>query len=382
MKLLDRIKELLDRVAGTHIRIFERDWPAFRVFGCAGFITAVLLTTGLAIRLRLSVSVLSVMIAAAIATFFAVVMATKLITAEERIIYYHHEIAVMAVAAIVAAGLHQPVLPYLDVTILSLGVFLAFGRIGCLLVGCCHGRPHDWGVCYRQEHADAGFPEYYVGVRLFPVQLIESLGVLLIAAIGTALLWRGAPAGAAVAFYSVSYGAGRFCIEFLRGDAERSFVWGFSQPQWISVLLMSGTAAAEWSGALPFRLWHSAAAAGVSAAMIAVAIHRHLQSSGKHELLHPRHVREVARNVGLVSRLSAESADPRVSRTSLGIQISAGAMRTAGGFVRHYSLSCAGGMTEEKARILAKLIVKLTRTGHPGTLLEGNHQVFHLLTEG
>ena len=70
-------------------------------------------------------------------------------TGEERIIYYRHEIAVMVVAALLLWLLRQPLLPYLDVTILGIGMFLTCGRMGCFMVGCCHGRPHDWGVCYR-----------------------------------------------------------------------------------------------------------------------------------------------------------------------------------------------------------------------------------------
>jgi prolipoprotein diacylglyceryltransferase len=41
---------------------------------------------------------------------------------------------------------HEPIIPYLDVTILVIGIFLVCGRIGCLMVGCCHGKPHRWGV--------------------------------------------------------------------------------------------------------------------------------------------------------------------------------------------------------------------------------------------
>src|SRR5439155_22019386 len=97
---------------------------------------------------------------------------------------YHHEIDVMINAALLLWLLGQPLLPYLDLTILGIGMFLACGRVGCLMVGCCHGRPHSWGVRYKQEHADAGFAPYYVGVRLFPIQAVESLWVLSIVIVG------------------------------------------------------------------------------------------------------------------------------------------------------------------------------------------------------
>ena len=43
-------------------------------------------------------------------------------------------------------ALELPVLPYLDLTCLGLGIFLVCGRQGCLMVGCCHGKPCGWGI--------------------------------------------------------------------------------------------------------------------------------------------------------------------------------------------------------------------------------------------
>ena len=55
----------------------------------------------------------------------------------------------IAVATVLLSLLDAPVLSYLDVTVLSLGLFLAWGRLGCLMAGCCHGRPQNWGVRYK-----------------------------------------------------------------------------------------------------------------------------------------------------------------------------------------------------------------------------------------
>lgn len=112
----------------------------------------------------------------AVIIFLGMVMATKIITGEERLSYCDHEIVIMVVAALFLWLTHQPILFYLDITILGIGTFLFCGRIGCLMVGCCHGRPYHWGVCYRPEHAAVGFPPYYVGVRLFPIQARRRYG--------------------------------------------------------------------------------------------------------------------------------------------------------------------------------------------------------------
>jgi hypothetical protein len=293
--------------------------------------------------------------------------------------------------------LGQPVLPYLDVIILCIGVFLVCGRVGCLMVGCCHGRPHRWGVCYRKEHADAGFTPYFVGVRLFPVQAVESLWVFCIVTIGVTFVLNGHPsgaAGAALAWYVVTYDLGRFCFEFLRGDPDRSYLWGFSQPQWISLLLMCGVVWAELAGVLPFHLWHVAATACLALAMTVIGLARRFSRTDRHRLLHPRHVKEVAEAMAMVPSPAIETKAvgqwtilPRrnsiaisVGYTSLGVQISGGKVSGASGDTYHYTLSCRdGGMTEETARILAGLILQLRQAIGAGSVVKGNRNVFHLL---
>lgn len=90
------------------------------------------------------------LVMAASFTFLALAMAAKIVPGKETLVYYQHEIAVMITATFLWRMLRQPVLCYLDVTILGVGLFLAFGRVGCLMVGCCHGRPSPWGVCYAR----------------------------------------------------------------------------------------------------------------------------------------------------------------------------------------------------------------------------------------
>lgn len=180
----------------------------------------------------------------------------------------------MFVAAIVLRLLQQPILPYLDVMILGIGIFLACGRLGCFMVGCCHGQPHRWGVRYRREHAAAWFTPYFVGVRTFPIQLVESLYVLGAVIVGMILILSRHPPGTALAWYVVTYDVGRFFFEFLRGDSNRPYYHGFSQPLWISPILMLLALCLEIIEALPFAFWHFAATAFLGVTMIAVALHR------------------------------------------------------------------------------------------------------------
>jgi hypothetical protein len=320
-------------------------------------------------------------------------MATKIITGEEQLIYYHHMIAIMIMAAVFLRFLNQPVFPYLDVTILGIGIFLVCGRFGCVMVGCCHGRPHRWGVCYRQEHADAGFSHYLVGVRLFPIQVFEALLVLCTVLFGTILVIHRQPPGTALACYVIIYGLGRFCLEFMRGDPGRSYLWGFSEAQWTSLVLMGMVVWAELAGPLTLHLWHAAATAGLVFIMITLAVSRRFLSRSKYQLLHPHHIKEVAEIIELVSN-SADGKQamntqklrqsvPQVINigcTSLGVNISTERIASKTGYIEHYALSSQKGtMTEEAATVLTSLIVQLKHLSGSKELIRSNRGVFHLL---
>jgi hypothetical protein len=130
--------------------------------------------------------------------------------------------------------------------------------------------------------------------------------------------------------------------------------------------------------------------------MIAIALHRRLQRTMKFQLLHPRHVEEIAQAIELVSSTATEvtashvwtvlpklesiQSEIHVACTSLGVQMSASRIRGAGGRIDHLAISQRDGeMTEGTARILARLILQLKRAPRSGPILSGNEGVFHLL---
>ena len=97
----------------------------------------------------------------------------------------------------------------------------AFGRIGCILNGCCFGKPTgcSFGVTYPHGVLPAHFNSEVVR---HPVQLYESglnfiLFLVLFSLVGK--LKRGRIA----ALYLICYGLIRFTDEFFRGDSNRIF---------------------------------------------------------------------------------------------------------------------------------------------------------------
>jgi hypothetical protein len=382
--------EGLDRLVNPWFQIGDRLWSTYKVCGYTGFTLAVLLGLVLSVHQGLSLWVLAAMMLASALTFFGLAMATKVITGEEQLIYYHHEIAIMAAVALMLWILGQPILPYLDITILGIGLFLVFGRIGCLMVGCCHGRPHRWGICYRQEHANAGFPQYYVGVRLFPIQAVESLFVLSVIAVGSWLVLTDHLPGEALAWYVITYGVARFFFEFARGDTGRPELFGFSEGQWTSLLVISAGVIAEFHGLMPLHRWHAWAPVGLVLTMILTALIGRSRKQAIYQLLHPSHVREIATaletasrqalDTNVLSRWHVDPAEVGVGRTTLGVQISAGHVKIGEDNIEHYTLSADGKvMTEEYASTLARIIIQLKRISAPHELIRGNHGVFHVV---
>ena len=370
----------LDKLVRPEIHTYRRPLASFQICGYTGLALAVFLSMTLVIYQHLSPFIMLGIILVAVLTFFAQAIITKIIIGEEDLVYYRHEIAVIFMAALFLWIIHQPILPYLDATLLGVGIFLACGRVGCLMVGCCHGRPHNWGVCYREEHARAGFAPCYVGVRLLPSQAIESFWVLCTVLVGSSFVLSNQPAGTALAWYIVTYDLGRFNFEFMRGDVERPYLLGFSEAQWISMTLMCVIVVAELYGVLPFQLWHALATFCVAGTITVVALRRRLQKTPVHQLLHPYHIKEVAELLKQVTDITSMDIDVR--RTSLAIQLSASMIKGETGNIRHYTLSQQqGDMTEETSKILAKLIVQLKHPFNSYKVIMGRQGIFHLLID-
>ena len=110
----------------------------------------------------------------------------------------------------------------------------AFGRIGCFCGGCCCGRPSD---CFGIKFPPGSFPyQKYGDMPLIPVQLMESAYLLLIFLI----LFLKIPFRKRAAWYLILMPAGRFLLEFLRGD-DRGNIFGIdwlSPAQLISIIFL------------------------------------------------------------------------------------------------------------------------------------------------
>src|SRR4249920_1179131 len=110
------------------ISVFKKKVSAFHYFGVIGFMAGCLLGGILCYVLNLSVGIILLMSLTGAAIFFLLAILAKLITGEEVIVYYHHEIAIIVTCSFVLKLIHAPILNYLDITILGIATFMAFGR--------------------------------------------------------------------------------------------------------------------------------------------------------------------------------------------------------------------------------------------------------------
>ncbi len=112
----------------------------------------------------------------------------------------------------------------------------AVGRLGCLIGGCCFGKPTDlpWGITFHNEisHRLMRTP---LGVSLHPTQIYEFIVEMTNWAI-VYFLWRRKAKPWSLAFvWFALYGVQRIVIEALRGDKIRGHVGLLSTSQWISL---------------------------------------------------------------------------------------------------------------------------------------------------
>ncbi len=108
----------------------------------------------------------------------------------------------------------------------------AIGRLGCFLNGCCFGRftESPFGVLLPGE-----------AVKRLPVQIIEAIFLFLLSGFLFALSYKKRREGELFICYVALYSAGRFILEFWRGD--QLLVFSLTIPQWSSVFLFGAAAA-------------------------------------------------------------------------------------------------------------------------------------------
>lgn len=125
-------------------------------------------------------------------------------------------------------------LTYFDLMMPSIALAQGFGRIGCLLAGCCYGKETTGPLAIT--FTDSAFAPNHV--PLIPTQIYSSIldfaHFFLLLYVAKHKKADGQVAGC----YLICYSIGRFVIEMFRGDIERGNVGIFSTSQFISLFIL------------------------------------------------------------------------------------------------------------------------------------------------
>lgn len=137
-----------------------------------------------------------------------------------------------------------------DMAGFAVPVGLAFGRMGCLLAGCCFGVRSDSPLALvfperspaSEWQAKAGLLDsrFQASLPVLPTQIFESAASLLI--VGVCLLWlhpRKRYDGQVFLAFVALYAIARFLLEFIRSD-DRGGLVGLSTSQLIGLGLVAG----------------------------------------------------------------------------------------------------------------------------------------------
>ena len=162
--------------------------------------------------------------------------------------YYGGFIGASAAAVYVLRRDRFPFWRAADMAGIVIPIGLAFGRMGCLLGGCCFGAPTQsgWGLLFP-GHSPASESEFKAkllsspfepSLPVYPTQILESAAALGMAAfLGLWLHGRKRYDGHVFVAFMALYASVRFLLEFMRAD-DRGGLLGLSTSQLIGVAIV------------------------------------------------------------------------------------------------------------------------------------------------
>ena len=131
-----------------------------------------------------------------------------------------------------------PILAMLDIMAITTCIVHGTGRIGCFFAGCCYGIPTSsfLGVTFSNPASQA----QPLNTPLHPTQLYSSFFIYSLMAFLMVILKHKKFDGQVILLYLMLYPAGRFIIEYFRGDISRGYIFNglMSNAQLVSILII------------------------------------------------------------------------------------------------------------------------------------------------
>jgi phosphatidylglycerol:prolipoprotein diacylglycerol transferase len=157
------------------------------------------------------------------------------------LVYYGGLIGAIVAGSIYIRWKKLPLWKTADVLAPSIALGSVFGRTGCLLNGCCYGKPTDvlWAIRFPAGHPTGGVPVH-------PTEIYDALLNLALYIFLAWLFRRKKFDGQIFATYLLCYAITRSFVEYFRGDyTNLHYHFGLTPAQWISVpIFVAGLALA------------------------------------------------------------------------------------------------------------------------------------------
>ncbi len=158
---------------------------------------------------------------------------------EGGLVFYGGLIAGAITLIICSRKKNIPVWKMLDIGAPGVAFTHMFGRLGCLMAGCCYGKPTHlpWGIKFQNPDSFAR----PLDTPVHPTQLYEATALFFIFCFLYFFLNKKKKFdGQVVLTYLFLYSIIRFFVEFFRGDESRGFVISnlISTSQFISIFIL------------------------------------------------------------------------------------------------------------------------------------------------
>jgi phosphatidylglycerol:prolipoprotein diacylglycerol transferase len=157
------------------------------------------------------------------------------------LVYYGGLIGAIVAGTIYICWKKMPLWKTADVLAPSVALGSVFGRTGCLLNGCCYGKPTDvpWAIRFPADHPTGGVPVH-------PTEIYDGLLNLVLYFFLAWLFRRKKFDGQIFATYLICYAVIRGIVEIFRGDyTNLHYHFGLTPAQWIGVpIFVTGLALA------------------------------------------------------------------------------------------------------------------------------------------
>jgi phosphatidylglycerol---prolipoprotein diacylglyceryl transferase len=161
------------------------------------------------------------------------------------LVYYGGLVGATLTGVLYLRARRLPLWKVADIFAPSVALGYVFGRIGCLMNGCCYGRACDlpWAIRFPKDNP--------LHPPTYPVHPTQIYGSLLNLGFYLALAWlyrRKKFDGQVFATYLMGYALLRSFVELFRGDYPANHLHdGFTPAQMVSIAIFAGGAVLFWA---------------------------------------------------------------------------------------------------------------------------------------